>query len=338
MVDSFRRPPRGGAEEEQLSFLLSRMNGLILTNIPDRWVWSLESTCEFSVIFVRQLIDDSIIPNEEVATRNQLLFGAKNLHRELFFDDLVQISFNWCSNLPNKADHEAAQEAKTTRCSEMLNQPVLSNQWGSTWEKQRDVKSTGVVESKIKNQRIWRRLVFKVSATMIGHSLDGYLDGLQFGVGVSGGGETILHAVNRLVEDRGDDVGLLMLLVDFQNAFNLVDRTVMLEEVRLRCPAISRYFAFGWHLDDLHVTWAHLEKKRTRLLANTKTLEDLCLQSGVRIIQDDIAAHQATASHDFTTASARADSKADLEDSFHDGVTPIKRRSRCDFPIYTNRI
>ncbi|GJW48455.1 reverse transcriptase domain-containing protein [Tanacetum coccineum] len=91
---------------------------------------------------------------------------------------------------------------------------------------------------------IWRRLVSKVSATMIGHSLDGYLDGLQFGVGVPGGGEAIIHAVNRLVEDRGDDVGLSMLLVDFQNAFNLVDRTVMLEEVRMRCPAISRWVEF----------------------------------------------------------------------------------------------
>ncbi|GKF09504.1 hypothetical protein Tco_0043728, partial [Tanacetum coccineum] len=68
---------------------------------------------------------------------------------------------------------------------------------------------------------IWRRLVSNVSATMIGHSLDGYLVGLQFGVGVPGGGGAILHAVNHLVEDRGDDVDLSMLLVDFQNAFNL---------------------------------------------------------------------------------------------------------------------
>ncbi|GKB86101.1 hypothetical protein Tco_0958373 [Tanacetum coccineum] len=36
MVDTFRRPPRGGAEEEQLGLLLSRMDGLILTNILDR--------------------------------------------------------------------------------------------------------------------------------------------------------------------------------------------------------------------------------------------------------------------------------------------------------------
>ncbi|GJS00069.1 hypothetical protein Tco_0316577 [Tanacetum coccineum] len=54
---------------------------------------------------------------------------------------------------------------------------------------------------------VWRRLVSKVSALMIGHSLDGYLDDLQFGVGVSGGSEAILHAVNRLIEGRGDDVG-----------------------------------------------------------------------------------------------------------------------------------
>ncbi|GKA61491.1 putative reverse transcriptase domain-containing protein [Tanacetum coccineum] len=56
---------------------------------------------------------------------------------------------------------------------------------------------------------------------------------------VSKEGVRLFFMQNHLVEDRGDDVGLSMLLVDFQNAFNLVDRTVMLEEVRLRCLAIS---------------------------------------------------------------------------------------------------
>ncbi|GKE97918.1 putative reverse transcriptase domain-containing protein, partial [Tanacetum coccineum] len=42
----------------------------------------------------------------------------------------------------------------------------------------------------------------------------------------------------------GDDVGLLMLLVDFKNAFNLIDREVMSREVCLRCPAISRWVEF----------------------------------------------------------------------------------------------
>ncbi|GKF51239.1 hypothetical protein Tco_0147706, partial [Tanacetum coccineum] len=50
------------------------------------------------------------------------------------------------------------------------------------------VKSCGGIRP-IAVGTIWRRLVSKVSATMIGHSLDGYLVGLQFGVGVPGGGE-----------------------------------------------------------------------------------------------------------------------------------------------------
>nr|GEV39315.1 hypothetical protein [Tanacetum cinerariifolium] len=57
-----------------------------------------------------------------------------------------------------------------------------------------------------------------------------------------GESEVILHVVNRLSECYSDDVGLLKLLVDFKNAFNLVDRYVMLREVRLYCSAVSRVF------------------------------------------------------------------------------------------------
>ncbi|GKB86694.1 RNA-directed DNA polymerase, eukaryota [Tanacetum coccineum] len=80
---------------------------------------------------------------------------------------------------------------------------------------------------------VCRHFVSKVSVALIGHSLDDYLNDIQFGVGISGGGEAILHVVNCFIEDRRDDVGLSMLLVDFKNAFNLVDRGVMLQEVRL---------------------------------------------------------------------------------------------------------
>ncbi|GJY85287.1 hypothetical protein Tco_0499313 [Tanacetum coccineum] len=41
----------------------------------------------------------------------------------------------------------------------------------------------------------------------------------------------------------------------------------------------NQFLALGWHLEDLHVTWAHLEKKRTRLRLYTKNHEELCIQS-----------------------------------------------------------
>ncbi|GJS77661.1 hypothetical protein Tco_0727542 [Tanacetum coccineum] len=40
----------------------------------------------------------------------------------------------------------------------------------------------------------------------------------------------------------------------------------------------SEFLALGWHLEEIHVTWAHLEKKWTRLRTYTKSLEELCKQ------------------------------------------------------------
>nr|GEX62862.1 CAAX amino terminal protease [Tanacetum cinerariifolium] len=36
--------------------------------------------------------------------------------------------------------------------------------------------------------------------------------------------------------------------------------------------------ALGWHLEEIHVTWAHLKKKQTRLRLYTIYLQELCLQ------------------------------------------------------------
>ncbi|GJX89729.1 hypothetical protein Tco_0343055 [Tanacetum coccineum] len=40
-----------------------------------------------------------------------------------------------------------------------------------------------------------------------------------------------------------------------------------------------RFLALGWHLEEIHVTWAHLEKKQTRLRLYTKYLEEPRIQS-----------------------------------------------------------
>ncbi|GKA31260.1 RNA-directed DNA polymerase, eukaryota [Tanacetum coccineum] len=69
LVRSFRRALRGGVEEEQQCHLQSRIGDLILPNIPDRWVSSLEASGEFSVKSILSLIDDSLLPKKDAATR-----------------------------------------------------------------------------------------------------------------------------------------------------------------------------------------------------------------------------------------------------------------------------
>ncbi|GJQ99269.1 hypothetical protein Tco_0522254 [Tanacetum coccineum] len=45
-------------------------------------------------------------------------------------------------------------------------------------------------------------------------------------------------------------------------------------------PLPSLWFlALGWHLEERHRDWAHLEKKRTRLRLYTIYLEELCIQT-----------------------------------------------------------
>ncbi|GJR94734.1 zinc finger, CCHC-type containing protein [Tanacetum coccineum] len=39
------------------------------------------------------------------------------------------------------------------------------------------------------------------------------------------------------------------------------------------------FLALEWHLEEIHVTWAHLEKKRTRLRTYTKSMKKYCSQS-----------------------------------------------------------
>ncbi|GKC11267.1 hypothetical protein Tco_1008049 [Tanacetum coccineum] len=50
-----------------------------------------------------------------------------------------------------------------------------------------------------------------------------------------------------------------------------VEKTYLLEDKQI--------LTLGWHLEEIHVTWAHLEKKRTRLRTYTKIHQELCSQS-----------------------------------------------------------
>ncbi|GJW58607.1 hypothetical protein Tco_0105338 [Tanacetum coccineum] len=59
------------------------------------------------------------------------------------------------------------------------------------------------------------------------------------------------------------------------------------------------FLELGWLLEEIHVTWAHLEKKRTRLRLYTKSLKKLCIQSvetTSRVSSDGVRTFEVTAS------------------------------------------
>ncbi|GJR77916.1 putative reverse transcriptase domain-containing protein [Tanacetum coccineum] len=91
---------------------------------------------------------------------------------------------------------------------------------------------------------IWRRLASKVAMRGVRKEMSKYLGDFQFGVGVPSGAEAVLHGANRFLNKFHSDGSLAMLTVDFSNAFNLVDQTTLLHEVRTRCPSISLWVDF----------------------------------------------------------------------------------------------
>ncbi|GJU59326.1 hypothetical protein Tco_1237092 [Tanacetum coccineum] len=56
--------------------------------------------------------------------------------------------------------------------------------------------------------------------------------------------------------------------------------------------SMMRYFAFGRHLEEIHVTLAHLEKKRTRLRTYTNVSQDYILRGWRRRHQYNVTPSQ----------------------------------------------
>nr|GFA89270.1 putative reverse transcriptase domain-containing protein [Tanacetum cinerariifolium] len=111
---------------------------------------------------------------------------------------------------------------------------------------------------------IWRRLVSKVAMKGVGKEMSKYLSSFQFGVKVSGDAKAILHSVNQVLSEYHNDGSFAMLTVDFLNAFNLVDRSALLHEVRVKCPFIYLWVEFLYgqasrlYIGDTHM-WSATE-------------------------------------------------------------------------------
>ncbi|GJW78071.1 protein kinase-like domain, concanavalin A-like lectin/glucanase domain protein [Tanacetum coccineum] len=86
---------------------------------------------------------------------------------------------------------------------------------------------------------------------------------------------------------------------------NEIRHLMKLEREAKRYKGEVTYFTFGRHLEELHVTWAHLEKKQTRLRTYTNISQDNVqkLETASQIQCDAVTTKTKTASQDLTMAS-----------------------------------
>ncbi|GJU97812.1 hypothetical protein Tco_1327083 [Tanacetum coccineum] len=69
LILSFRRLPRGGAEDVQYRDLCSHIYEVLLPNMSDRWAWTLNASGDFLVSSTRSYIDDGFLSKSDVPTR-----------------------------------------------------------------------------------------------------------------------------------------------------------------------------------------------------------------------------------------------------------------------------
>ncbi|GJX21321.1 RNA-directed DNA polymerase, eukaryota [Tanacetum coccineum] len=90
-----RRKLRGGYEQVQFDMVEDLVKTISLTPIYDRWNWELESSGDFSVASVQNLIDSRILPNLEYKTRWINYVPIKvNVHAWKIMTDSLPTRFN----------------------------------------------------------------------------------------------------------------------------------------------------------------------------------------------------------------------------------------------------
>ncbi|GJR06082.1 RNA-directed DNA polymerase, eukaryota, reverse transcriptase zinc-binding domain protein [Tanacetum coccineum] len=95
LMHSFRKPPRGGAEQAQMEELETLMQSVILTPISERMTWTLDSSGEFSVASVRKLIDNKLLPKGDHETRwIKFVLIKVNIHARKVMADSLPTRFN----------------------------------------------------------------------------------------------------------------------------------------------------------------------------------------------------------------------------------------------------
>jgi hypothetical protein len=84
----------------------------------------------------------------------------------------------------------------------------------------------------------FRRLISKICVSFIKDTARTFLQPYQYGVGVPGGVEAIIHAFNRIIRYSSLPPDFVLTLIDFSNAFNEINRTNLLHQVHRTFPQI----------------------------------------------------------------------------------------------------
>ncbi|GJU86800.1 RNA-directed DNA polymerase, eukaryota, reverse transcriptase zinc-binding domain protein [Tanacetum coccineum] len=95
LSDLFRRYPRGGVEFSQFGEFSALMHQVIHAPMADRWMWTRNSSGEFTVASVRQFIDDKIcIGGDHKTTWIRFIPNKVNIHAWKVMLNALPIKFN----------------------------------------------------------------------------------------------------------------------------------------------------------------------------------------------------------------------------------------------------
>ena len=85
---------------------------------------------------------------------------------------------------------------------------------------------------------VLRRIIGKSIISIIKPDIISSIGSLQLSEGLPSGCEAAAHAMQEIFEKEGTDA---ILLVDASNAFNSLNRQVLLHNIRYLCPAMANY-------------------------------------------------------------------------------------------------
>jgi hypothetical protein len=91
---------------------------------------------------------------------------------------------------------------------------------------------------------ILKRITSKIALRKTVKKFQALTEGIQLGVGIKNGIEAVIHCLNNAIRSEFINDDDLAILVDFSNAFNLIDRQPIIDTVQAHLPEISKWVQF----------------------------------------------------------------------------------------------